>query len=528
MRFLEKNIGIFVIMNLLLAGIITGCTEKAQKDSTGTTRIGRHGILHKADWTKEIPVIPSEREQKKKEMAERMDVAGLISTGRVVVDKNPAMLNPPENLAQSSSRGYVIAKEPPVVEFAVIPVEPVYLAKSPVESKSDSPNIPGPWSNYTQSTYDTRTGKFYSSVGDHSMYGAHLHIVEYDPAAKKVRCLPEINKVIGRSKYQYSDGKLHGWLDFYQSKHLNSLHLWFCTYWAKYPEPDEEDYATGYVGGHIMSCDVLTGDMVDYGVPLVRASWPYHRVDTKRGILYAVGMFGEFLVWDINEQKTRWAGYLPKGMGWYERAILIDEKTGMVYTTNRDSRSDPELHFIKYDPFKNRFSKLDCHVPPDREPALKGKAGHHTHMRAQTSCRGSDGLFWCITSGGELFTFDPENEVIVDKGLSGPGTRRYTCSMDRSPGGRYLYYVPGDYHEGSPVIQYDTRTDTIKVLAFMFPYYHEKYGYTADSTYSVKLDDKGERLLIIWNGAFVEDAYIHNFRLSSVMVVNIPESERIE
>ena len=45
---------------------------------------------------------------------------------------------------------------------------------------------------------------------------------------------------------------------------------------------------------------------------------------------------------------------------------------------------------------------------------------------------------------------------------------------------------------------------------------------------NVKLDDKGERLLIIWNGAFVEDAYIFDFRLPSVMVVNIPESERIE
>ena len=60
------------------------------------------------------------------------------------------------------------------------------------------------------------------------------------------------------------------------------------------------------------------------------------------------------LVWDINEQKTKWAGFLPDGMLWYYRAILIDEITGMVYTTNHGPNADNERHFIKYDPFKNR------------------------------------------------------------------------------------------------------------------------------------------------------------------------------
>ena len=374
-------------------------------------------------------------------------------------------------------------------------------------------------------------------MSDHAKYNAHILLVEYDPGSRLVTCLPEINKVLGRTPTQFSEGKIHGWLDFYQSEHLDQPHLWFCTYWAKYPEPDEEDYATGYDGGHIMSYDVLTGDIVDYGVPLKRASWPYHRLDIDRGIMYAVGMFGEFLAWDVNQQRTLWAGYLPKGMGWWERAILIDNVTGNAYTSNRDRESDPELHLIKYDPAKNRFFKLDCHVPASTGTASPkgGRPGSYSPMRAQTRRRGPDGLFWCVTNGGQLFTFNPDTEEVVDQGPNWCGVQRYTASMDRSPGGRYVYYLPGahghGYSDGSPLVQLDTHTGTKKVLAFFFPYYYEKYGYTPGGTFSIKLDDDGERLFILWNGAFVEQGENtggDTFGQCSLMVVNIPESERIE
>ena len=445
------------------------------------------------------------------------------------------MLKPIESIASFAGKDYVIARTPPTVEFAVVPVNPLWLGESPVKSRTSNSNEPGPWSNWCQANFDTRTGKFYSAVGDHGKYDAHILLVEYDPATKKVRCLPEVNKVLGRSKTQFAEGKIHGWLDFYKSKDLKSPHLWYCTYWAKYDEPDEEDYATGYEGGHIMSCDVLTGDIVDYGVPLKRASWPYHHADTKRGYLYAVGMFNEFLAWDMNTQQTMWAGHLPPGMVWEDRSIMIDELTGMVYTTNYD-KGDPERHFIKYDPFKNRFFKLPCHMPRETQEGNRGsKAGGYSNMRAQTRSAGPDGLFWGVSYDGRMFTFDPVKEEVVDKGYNWPGEQRYTCSMDRSPLGRYVYYLPGahghGYSDGSPIVQYDTKTDTKKVLAFMFPYYYEKYGYTPGGTFSIKLDDKGERLFILWNGAFTEYDPAKNsdtFGQCSVMVVNIPASERRE
>jgi hypothetical protein len=134
-----------------------------------------------------------------------------------------------------------------------------------------------------------------------------------------------------------------------------------------------------------------------------------------------------------------------------------------------------------------------------------------------------------------MFTFDPVKEVVVNKGYNWPGEQRYTASMDRSPKGRYVYYLPGahghGYSDGSPVVQYDTQTGTKKVLAFMFPYYYEKYGYTPGGTFSIKLDDKGERLFVLWNGAFVEydpAGKSDTFGQCSVMVINIPASERQE
>ena len=554
MVFIRINFRLLVPILLVFFLSLWGCSREPQNVEIGSVSVGPYGILHNGVVTKEDAVTLSPSEQKKKEVAERLDTEGLLYTGKVVIDSDIKMLEPPEIVATYAGKDYIIAKVPPEIEFAVIPVEPMFLGESPVKSKSSTSNMPGPWSNWCQANYDTRTGKFYSAVGDHGKYDAHILLVEYDPVAKNVRCLPEVNKVLGRKKTQFSEGKIHGWLDFYQSKHLDSPHLWYCTYWAKYEEPDEEDYATGYDGGHIMSYDVLTGDIVDYGIPLVRASWPYHRVDTRRGIMYAVGIFGEFLAWDINEQKTKWAGYLPPGIGWWIRAIMIDEETGMVYTTNLKDNPSNEINMIKYDPFKNRFFELQCHVPgesatsprrggsystmrshiPDHE-TIEYETANYCHMRAQTRRRGPDGLFWCVTYNGEMFTFDPVNEEIVSKGFNWPGKERYTTSMDRSPGGRYVYYLPGahghGYTDGSPIIQYDTKTDTKKVLAFVHPYYYEKYGYTPGGTFSIKLDDKGERLFILWNGALVEHQEGRGgdtFGQCSVMLVKIPESERVE
>ncbi|MDP2981893.1 MAG: hypothetical protein Q8O92_01010 [Candidatus Latescibacter sp.] len=494
------------------------CSGKTPGPAGQPHKIGYYGVIHQRVSIPADSVIPCESEKKRKEMAEHMDREKLLYSSRTVIDSDPKMLEIPAGLRRFAGKEFIVAKTTPRIEFAVVPAEPRFF-----DELADR-DVTGWWGNYTQSNYYPPTGKFYSAVGDHGKLNAHIYLVEYDTRSRTVRCLPEINRSIGRGEKQFGDGIVHGWIDIYQSRDLSRPHIWFCTYWSRFPEPTEADYATGYDGGRIFSFDMETGDIVDYGAPIPRTSWPYHRVDTRRGMLYAVGYHSEFLAWDINSQRSRWAGMLPDSLTWFTRAILLDETTGMVYTANNHV-SDQERHLIRYDPAANRFTKLSCSMPKDP------MTGRYEPMRAQTRDRGPDGLFWGVTNSGVLFSFDPAREKIVDHGLIWPTDQRYTCSMERSPGGRYVYYAPQAYRDGSPVIQYDIKTGGKKVIAFLKSYYYEKYGYIPAVSYSLKLDDRGEKLFMVWNGAFTEDVPdlgVGRFGNCSVMVINIPESERKE
>ena len=157
--------------------------------------------------------------------------------------------------------------------------------------------------------------------------------------------------------------------------------------------------------------------------------------------------------------------------------------------------------------------------------------GKYDHMRAQTRHRGPDGLFRGVSNTGNFFTFDPDKDEIIDKGINWPGNNRYCCSVGKSPGGRYIYYQVMTYTDGSPVIRLDTKTGKRKVIAFMCPFYYEKYGYIPTGPYSLKPGDKGEKLFILLNGTFREYKYdpgVERFVHCAVMLVHIPESERIK
>ena len=500
---------------LFLVSVTCVCT------AAPTATVGRYGVVHKSTTDVVPQGTPCPEEQVRKERMEKLDKEKLLYNGKVVVDKDPKMLEPPEPVKPWVGKVITIAKTAPEIEFAVIPVRPMFLNELHVQ-----PTSSGWWASYCQAMYHPGNGKFYTTAGDHGTYQPHIYLVEYDPATRTVKCLPEINRSLGKQPGKhFGDGIHHGYLDIFQSKHLSRPHLWLGLYWAKFPEPAEEDYATGYDGGHILSYDFETGDYVDYGPPLYRASYPYHCIDRERGMMYFVSCNSEFVAWDINEEKVRWAGYLPEGLKWYNRALLVDEKTGWVFTCNADP-SDKECHIIKYDPKTNRFTKMNSAVP------LHPKTGKSYRLRANERGRGPDGLIWCVTSAGQLFTFDPENDKVEDKGVNWPEGGSYSCCLERSPGGRYLYYPTNAIQDGTPIMQFDTKTGTRKVLAFVRHFYEEKYGYLACGAYTVKLDEKGEKLFVNLNGTFMDydpsTLGLERFGLPSVMLIHIPASERVE
>ena len=73
-----------------------------------------------------------------------------------------------------------------------------------------------------------------------------------------------------------------------------------------------------------------------------------------------------------------------------------------------------------------------------------------------------------------------------------------------------------------PVIQFDVETRTRKVIAFLHPFYQQKYGVTPVGTFGSAIDEKGEKLYVVWNanrGGKVWDCV-------ALSVVHIPPSER--
>ena len=468
----------------------------------------------------------SDEALKEKADAKELDKANLLFTGRVVVDKDRSMLKPLDHIAGFKGKCLTIAKTPPTVEFGVIPATPRFFPEPPDDHHMAF------WANWGQAAYYLPTDTFYASIGDNGSYDSHLYIVNYDPKTKTIGLSAEINEALGRTNDVFSEGKIHGCLDF-----LDGPYLWFCTYWSKYPEVKETDWATGYKGGHIMAYNVETQEFFDFGVPMLRASWPGSRIDTKRRMLYAIGYDCEFLAWDIEEQKVNWAGNLPDGMIWSNRVFLIDEPTGKVFTSNQHPSNKGHC-FIRYEPDKNKFTLTEAAMPVLQAIGDQPAKDNATNMRAITTERGPDGLYYGVTHDGELFSFEAESETVTDLDFNWPGEERYTTSIALSPGGRYLYYVPGAHgqgdQDGSPVMQYDLKTGQRKVLAFMEPYYFNKYGYTPSGAFSIKLGPKGERLFICWNGAFykqenkVGDKRKSLFRHNSIMLLHIPESERME
>jgi hypothetical protein len=456
--------------------------------------VGQHGKALARRQKAEAPYPLSAAEQQRKAVAERKDTHSLLAgSGRAVTDRDERMLVPPAAVKAVLSDRLVVAKSAPGVEFAVIPYGFRYFREL-----SGDKDV-GPWSSWGQACYYPPKNRFFGAVGDHAWYDPNLHVVEYDCAARSARCLPEINTLLGRGPEEFGEAKIHGYPDVYRAPYQKNDHLWFCTYWCRYPEPLEHDFASGYSGGHIMSYDLESGEFVDYGVPLTRASWPYHRVDRRRGILYGIGMFGEFLAWDIDRREIRWAGYLPPGLKWFNRCLLIDEESGLVYSNNAWEESQK---IIAYDPERNRFRELAPDMPRNRQ------YDRNVFMRCHTRERGPDGLFWGLTSLGDLFSFDPEREKLEVKERLWPLNDAYSVTMDRSPGGRYLYFGVAShgrgYPYGSPILQHDLKSHTTKILAFLHPFYYEKYGYIAGGSYSFKLDASGERLFMIWNGDFNE------------------------
>ena len=420
----------------------------------------------------------------KKGKAEQNFPPKLPDGKEVVTDTSDEFLKPPASL----EKGVSVAKVAPTIDFLFVPGQ----------------TYPGrPWSAWGDSL--AAGGKYYASVGDHLAPAGNAFVFEYDPATKKLRQLADVRQILQLPEGHYTPGKIHGRLDLgddgwlYYSTHRGSTNVTTDKY--------------HYKGDWILRTNPRTGksEVVVCG-PVPKHCIPNSVVDPKRLIFYGgtapgsgAEQDGKFFAYDLKARKLLYSG--PDGPA---RSMIFAKSTGRVYYTPRNS--DGPL--MRFDPAKGE---------PEKIP---GRIG----IRAATE-ETPQGIVYTVSQGGKgsdslLYAFNTKTEAVEELGPVRVGSQNYVASLDADPTGRYLYYVPGAHggsaQDGSPVVQFDTKTKAKKSIAFLHPFYKNKYGFSPVGTYSCAVDPKGEKLYITWNvnrGGRAWDCV-------GLTVVHIPEAER--
>lgn len=387
----------------------------------------------------------------------------------------------------------VIAKTAPTIDFLYYPCQ-TYKAKI--------------WSNWGDGL--AVNGKYYSSLGDHDAPKGNAFVYEYDPAKKALRLLTDVVSVI-REALMYLPGKIHGRLDMgkdgflYFSTHRGGTNVTTDAY--------------GYKGDWILKCDPKTGksEVVAHG-PVPKHCIPNSVLDPDRMIFYGGTAPGSgkddtngvmFFAYDVVNKKLLYSG--PDGP---PRYMIFAKSSGRLYYV---PGSDGDLGtMMRYDPAK----------PAEAPTKIAAQLG----LRSATQ-ETPDGMVYTVSKGGKggestLYSFNTKTEEAREIGPARVGKQQYITSIDADPTGRYLYYIPGAHghgeDDGSAVVQYDTKTKTRKVIAFLHPYFKDKIGAIPTGTFSSAIDPAGDKLYITWNikrGAAAWDC-------CALTVIHIPEAER--
>jgi hypothetical protein len=237
-------------------------------------------------------------------------------------------------------------------------------------------------------------------------------------------------------------------------------------------------------------------------------------LDPDRLIFYGGTTAGEradtrilFFAYDIANRKLLYSG--DNGPGRY---MLFSRSAHRVYFT-------PNLAgpVFRYDPGQDTGPiELDVDLG----------------VRAATQETAEGYIYTVSKDDATIYRFDTKTETVDRIGSASIGTQTYITTIDADPTGRYLYYVPGAHggseKDGSAIIQFDVRTQSKKVIAFLHPFLKQRLGYTPLGTFSTALSPSGETLYITWNGNL---GGLRRGRRTwdacTLTAVHIPPSERV-
>jgi hypothetical protein len=416
----------------------------------------------------------------------------------VTSDQSDDFLKAPAPLAKDVH----IAKTPPTVDF-------LYFPKQDYEGK--------PWSNWGDSL--AINGKYYASIGDHLAANSKgglpngagtAHVFEYDPSRKEFRHLIDVAKMLNLPAGHYTPGKIHGRLDMGRDGFL-----YFSTHRGSTTVTTD---AYHYKGDWIIRCDPKSGksEVVVQG-PVPNHCIPNSVLDPDRLIFYggtAPGSAGDeggvqFFAYDIQKRRLLYSG--PDGP---PRYMIFAKSTGRIYyVAGKEEMVGP---LMRFDPATDKAP-----VKTDAEIGLRAATQETPQGMVYTVSKGPKG------SESLIYSFNTKTEKVEVLGSAAVGTATYITSIDADPTGRYLYYIPGAHggadRDGTPVVQFDVKSKQKKVIAFLHPYYKNKYGVSLVGTFSSAVDPAGDKLYITWNANRGSRAW----DCCALTVIHIPESERM-
>jgi hypothetical protein len=418
---------------------------------------------------------------------EKLDFPPELPGGKSVVsDRSNEFLNPPAALRKEVT----VAKTPPSIDFALFPVQ----------------NYPGkPWSAWGESI--VANGMYYASIGDHLAPAGNAFVFEYNPERKSFRKLLDLADLLGMPDGHYRPGKIHTRLD------LGSDGWLYCATHRGSTRVTTDEYH--YQGDWIVRCHPESGrSEVVVHAPVAKHCIPNGALDPKRLIFYGgttpgeatADEGGQFFAYDVSAKKLLYSG----GNG-PSRSMILAASTGRVYFT--PGNDDTPLY--RFDPMTSE--------PP---AALEQTIGIRAATRETPA-----GKVYTVSSGqgqreATLYEFDTKNETVTDLGPAAIAKQTYIASMAADADARFVYYVPGAHggsdQDGSPVVQFDTRRRTKKVIAFLQPFYRQNYGFTPKGTYSLAVNPEGNRVFITWNVSRGGRAW----DCCAISVVHVPPGER--
>lgn len=386
-----------------------------------------------------------------------------------------------------------VAKAAPTVDFMYYPGQ----------------DYPGrPWSTWGDSI--VINGKYYASIGDHIAPAGNARVFEYDPATKTMRKMLDIKELLKLPEGDYCPGKIHSRLELADDGWV------YCSTHRGSASATTDKFH--YLGDWILRFNPATGksEVVAQGV-VPKHCVPTSIVDPKRMIYYGGTAAGsdapiqdvQFFAYDLANHKVIYTG--PNGP---PRSMIFAKSTGRVYFVSSENEAGP---LLRYDPEK-----------PGPPVEIAGTAASLRAASQETA----DGMVYCVNhgsaknGGARLWSFNTKTEKAADLGPAAVGANEYITTLDVDPTGRFVYYVPGAHGgaetDGSPVVQYDVKTGKKKVIAFLHPFYQQKYNAMLRGTFAVAVDEKGETVYVSWNTSRGSKAW----DCVALTAIHIPQSER--